>query len=151
MGNKEVKINDMGNEVVDGFACKPVDFDASRPIMHYQTLLLVCDDERCHKAHKQDKSTYLRDMLKGMGLNKGENRIKVTRTSCNGACRFRAVAQVTTNTQANGELKNNGLWLKQTHKYNNDEWKNIFKLLSNSEILKDNLDEDAFIPMKVYN
>ena len=151
MGNKEVKINDMGNEVVDGFACKPVDFDASRPIMHYQTLLLVCDDERCHKAQRKDKSIELREILKDMGLNKGENRIKVTRTSCNGACRFRAVAQVTANTQANGELKNNGLWLKQTHKYSDKEWKNIFKLLSNSEILKDNLDEDAFIPMKVYN
>lgn len=151
MANKEIKLNDMGNEVVEGFACKPVDFDASRPIMHYQSLLLVCDDERCHKAQKGDKSIELRDMLKDMGLNKGANRIKVTRTSCNGACRFRAVTQVTTNTQANGVAKNNGLWLKNTHRYTKDEWKNIFELLSTSKILADNLDEDAFIPMKVYN
>jgi hypothetical protein len=151
MSDKNPKINEMGNEVVEGFACKPVDYDATRPIMHYQSLLLVCDDERCHKAQRKDKSVELREILKSMGLNKGENRIKVTRTSCNGACRFRAVAQVTTNTRANGEVKNNGLWLKQTHKYSDDEWKNIFKILSNGEILVDNLNDDAFIPMKVYD
>jgi len=149
MANK--KINDMGNEVVDGFECKPVDFDATRPVMHYQSLLLVCDDERCHKAHKGDKSIHLRGIIKDMELNKGENRIKITRTSCNGACRFRAVAQVTTNTQANGNLKNNALWLKQTHNFNDDEWREIFKTLANNEALVDSLDEDNFIPMKVYN
>ena len=151
MENREIKINDMGNEVVEGFACKPVDFDATRPIMHYQSLLLVCDDERCHKAQKTDKSIELREILKDMGLNKGENRIKVTRTSCNGACRFRAVAQVTTNTQANGDAKNNALWLKQTHRFSADEWRNLFKLLSQNNSLVSNLDEDNFIPMKVYN
>ncbi|RLA77134.1 MAG: hypothetical protein DRG78_17875 [Epsilonproteobacteria bacterium] len=145
------KINDMGNEVVDGFECKPVDFDATRPIMHYQSLLLVCDDERCRKAHKKDKSIELREILKDMGLNKGENRVKVTRTSCNGACRFRAVTQVTTNTQANGNLKNNALWLKQTHNFSDDEWRNIFKTLANNELLAESLDKDNFIPMKVYN
>ena len=145
------KVNDMGNEVVEGFACKPVDFDASRPIMHYQSLLLVCDDERCRNAHKTDKSIELREILKDMGLNKGENRIKITRTSCNGACRFRAVAQVTTNTRANGEVKNNGVWLKNTHQYSEDAWRDIFKILSSGKILTDELDEDKFIPMKVYN
>ena len=146
-----VKINEMGNEVVEGFACKPKDYDATRPIMHYQSLLLVCDDERCRKAHKEDKSIQLREILKDMGLNKGENRIKVTRTSCNGACRFRAVTQITTNTQSNGTLKNNALWLQQTHNFSDDEWKDIFKILVNNEALVENLDEDNFIPMKVYN
>jgi len=145
------KINDMGNEVVDGFECKPKDYDATRPIMHYQSLLLVCDDERCRKAQKSDKSIHLRDILKEMGLNKGENRIKITRTSCNGACRFRAVAQVTTNTQSNGNLKNNALWLKETHKFSDNEWRDIFKTLANNEPLVESLDEDNFIPMKVYN
>ncbi len=145
-----IKINEMGNEVVEGFTCKPVDFDATRPIMHYQSLLLVCDDERCRKAHKQDKSIELRDILKDMDLNRGENRIKITRTSCNGACRFRAVTQVTTNTRANGEPKNNALWLKNTHQYSEDEWRDLFNMLVNKEILVDNLDESKFIPMKVY-
>lgn len=149
MANK--KINSMGNEVLDGFECKPVDFDPNRPIMHYQSLLLVCDDERCHNAHKKDKSIELREILKEMKLNKGKNRIKITRTSCNGACRFRAVAQITTNTQANGELKNNALWLRHVHKYSDDDWIKIFKLLSSEKILQNELGTEAFIPMRVYN
>jgi hypothetical protein len=146
-----VKINEMGNEVVDGYECKPVDFDPSRPIMHYQSLIFLCDDERCSKANKGDRSKHLRDIIKEMGLNSGVNRIKITRTSCNGACRFRAVAQVTTNTSANGELKNNGVWMKNTHKYSDDEWREIFKILSSNLILKDKLNDEAFIPMRVYN
>ncbi len=146
-----VKINEMGNEVVDGFECKPVDFDPNRPIMHYQSLLFICDDERCHKAHKEDKSIKLRKILKDLELNKGANRIKITRTFCNGACRFRAVAQLTTNTQAGAEVKNNALWLKATHKYSDDEWINIFKLLSNNKILSKELPKESFIPMKVYD
>ncbi len=147
----EVKINEMGSEVVDGFLCKPKDFDPNRPIMHYKTIIMICDDERCSKAGKIDKSAQLREILKDMGLNKGENRIKITRTGCYGACRFRQVAQVVENTQANGEPKNNALWLKHTHQYSETEWRNIFRILSEGKILKDELGEDAFIPMKVYN
>jgi len=147
----EVRYNEMGSEIVEGYTCKPKDYDPNRPIMHYITLLMICDDERCGKAGKIDKSAHLREILKEMGLNKGENRIKITRTGCYGACRFRQVCQVVENTQANGEPKNNAIWLKHTHLYSDDEWRNIFKLLSEGEILTDTLDEDAFIPMKVYN
>ncbi|PHS58764.1 MAG: hypothetical protein COB17_02120 [Sulfurimonas sp.] len=147
----EVRLNEMGSEVVEGYTCKPKDFDASRPIMHYKTLLLLCDDERCGKAGKIDKATHLRDILKDMDLNKGENRIKISRTGCYGACRYRQVCQVTENTQANGEPKNNALWLKHTHQYTDDEWRNIFKLLVDGKILVNELGDEAFIPMKVYS
>jgi len=147
----EVKINEMGSEVVDGFLCKPKDFDPNRPIMHYKTILMICDDERCSKTSKVDKSAFLRDILKDMGLNKGKNRIKITRTGCYGACRFRQVVQVVENTQANGDSKNNALWLKNTHKYSETKWREIFTILSTGKLLKDELDEDSFIPMKVYN
>jgi len=113
--------------------------------------LLLCDDERCGKAGKIDKASHLRELIKEMGLNKGENRIKISRTGCYGACRFRQVCQITENTQANGEPKNNALWLKHTHKYSDDEWREIFRLLSESKILLDELDSEVFIPMKVYN
>jgi len=151
MANKEVKINEMGSEVVEGYACKPKDFDPNRPIMHYKTLLLLCDDERCGKAGKIDKATHLREILKEMGLNKGENRIKISRTGCYGACRFRQVCQITENTQANGNAKNNALWLRNTHKFSDDEWRDIFLALSEDKILTEQLDSEVFIPMKVYN
>ena len=146
----EVRLNEMGSQVVEGYTCKPVDYDANRPIMHYKTLLLLCDDERCGKAGKTDKASELREILKSMGLNKGENRIKISRTGCYGACRFRQVCQVTENTKANGNIKNNALWLRHTHHFDDAKWREVFTLLSTNKILEELLDEKHFIPMKVY-
>ena len=147
----EVRLNEMGSEIVEGYTCKPKDYDAERPIMHYKTLLLLCDDERCGKAGKDDRATHLRDILKEMGLNKGENRIKVSRTGCYGACRFRQVCQVTENTQANGNTNNNALWLRNTQKFKDEQWREIFTMLSEDKVLLEELDSEVFIPMKVYN
>jgi hypothetical protein len=147
----ELRLNEMGSEVVEGYTCKPKDYDANRAIMHYKTLLLLCDDERCGKAGKDDRATFLREILKDMGLNKGKNRIKVSRTGCYGACRFRQVCQVTENTQANGNAKNNALWLKHTHQFKEKQWREIFTMLSEDTTLLDVLDASAFIEMKVYD
>ena len=147
----EVRINEMGSEVVEGYTCKPKDFDPNRPIMHYKTLLLLCDDERCGKAGKGDRATHLREILKEMGLNKGKNRIKISRTGCYGACRFRQVCQITENTQANGNAKNNALWLRHTHQFSDEQWKILFTMLSENTILLEELDKELFIPMKVYD
>lgn len=146
----EVRINEMGQEVVEGFTCKPKDYDPERPIMHYKTLLLLCDDERCGKAGKSDKASELRAILKDMGLNKGKNRIKVSRTGCYGACRFRQVCQITENTQANGNSKNNALWLRHTHNFTEKDWRDLFTLLAEDKILLEELDSKHFIPMRVY-
>jgi len=146
----EVRLNEMGSEVVEGYTCKPKDYDPNRAIMHYKTLLLLCDDERCGKAGKDNRATHLRELLKDMGLNKGANRIKISRTGCYGACRYRQVCQVTENTQANGNAENNALWLKHTHQFKDEDWINIFKLLSDNKTLTKELDKENFIPMKVY-
>jgi cobalt-precorrin 5A hydrolase len=150
MANSGVKINEMGNEVVDGFECKPKNYDANRPIMHYKTLILLCDDERCQKASSKEKPKELRELLKELGLNKGKNRIKITRTMCNGACRFRQVAHISENMQQNGNAKNTSLWLKHTHQYSLEKWSEIFKALSEDMALERLLDKDEFIQMKVY-
>lgn len=146
----EVRINEMGSEVVEGYTCKPKDFDPNRPIMHYKTLLLLCDDERCGKAGKGDRATHLREILKEMGLNKGKKRIKISRTGCYGACRFRQVCQITENTQANGNAKNNALWLRHTHRFSDEQWRELFRMLSEDKTLLEELDKEHFIPMKVY-
>jgi DNA-binding transcriptional regulator PaaX len=147
----EIRLNEMGSQVVEGFTCKPVDYDATRPIMHYKSLLMICDDERCSKAGGGAKAEDLRNILKDMGLNEGKNRIKISRTGCYGACRFRQVCQITENTQVNGNTKNNALWLKQTHRFSDNQWREIFKMLSEDKILLDELDIEKFIPMKVYD
>jgi len=146
----EVRYNEMGSEIVEGYTCKPKDFDPNRPIMHYKTLLLLCDDERCGKAGKDDRATHLRELLKEMGLNKGKNRIKISRVGCYGACRFRQVCQITENTQTNGNPDNNALWLRHTHNFSDEQWREIFRLLSEDKPLLELLDAKHFIPMKVY-
>ncbi len=148
---QEVRLNEMGSEIVEGYICKPKDYDPNRPIMHYKTLLLLCDDERCAKAGRDDKATHLREILKDMGLNKGKNRIKISRTGCYGACRYRQVCQVTENTQANGNPKNNALWLRHTHNFSDEQWRELFKMLSEDKLLSEELEEECFISMKVYN
>ena len=148
---QDVRLNEMGSEIVEGYICKPKDYDPNRPIMHYKTLLLLCDDERCAKAGRDDKATHLREILKDMGLNKGKNRIKISRTGCYGACRYRQVCQVTENTQANGNPKNNALWLRHTHNFSDEQWRELFKMLSEDKLLSEELEEEYFISMKVYN
>ena len=150
MENKP-KINEMGNEVVEGFNCKPKDYDASRPIMHYKTLLLLCDDERCQKAGGVTKPQELRDLLKKLELNKGENRIKITRTFCNGACRFRQVAHISKNASTQDQLTNNGTWLKQTHRLSLDDWAKLFQAIADEKDLTQLLPAEKFVPMKLYN
>ena len=148
--DNNLRINEMGSEVVEGFSCKPKDYDASRPIMHYKTIIMICDGERCSKAGKIDKATHLREILKDMGLNKGENRIKISRSGCYGACRFRQVCQINENTRVNGNVENNGLWLKNTHNLKDEEWRDIFTKLVDNISLEDELGVEYFIPMKVY-
>jgi len=146
----KVKINEMGQEVVEGFECKPKDFDANRPIMHYKYQIYICDDERCQKASKTDKAKELRELLKTLKLNQGKDRIKISRSRCFGACRYRQVAQINANTQANADSANNALWLKHIHRYELDKWREIFELLRDGGVLKEQLNSSEFIEMKVY-
>lgn len=144
---KNKKINIMGSEVVDGFECKPKNLDPNKPIMHYKTLIYVCEDERCAKASGKDKAKELRDILKDINLETGKNRIKISRSMCQGACRFRQVMQINENTKANGYESNNGIWLKHTHRYTKQQYEELFIALS----LNKGLEKFPSIDMKVYD
>ncbi len=143
------KINLMGSEVVNGYACKPKKLDPNKPIMHYKSHIFICNGDRCAKAFKEDKAKELREILKEMGLHKGKNRIKVTRSGCYGACRFKGVVNIYENTASNGFLPNNNIWLKHTHKYSEDKWKRLFEYLSNNIPLIDS--DFEIIEQKIYN
>jgi len=143
MENK--KINLMGSEVVDGFECKPKKLDPNKPIMHYKTLVYVCEDERCAKGGK-NKAQTLREIAKELNLHNGKNRIKISRSLCQGACRYRQVIQINENTKANGYEPNNGVWLKHTHKFSKKRYKELFLTLSQNKTL----DDFEQIDMKVF-
>ena len=138
--------NNMGSEVAEGFICKPKKLDPNKPIMHFKTQLFICDGERCSKTQKgNDLAGKLRDIIKELELHKGKNRIKISRTNCFGACRFRQVAVTFENTKVNGNLANNNIWLKNIHKYDESKWKELFLALSTNKELREDL--YAQVPM----
>jgi len=133
------KINIMGSEVVEGYECKPKKLDPNKPIMFYKALVYICSDARCTKKGSKDKAKELREIVKEMGLEKGKNRIKVSRSLCQGACRFAQVAQI------NSDSPNDKLWLKKTHEFSKQDWIELFKaLVDDKEYSKNRID------MKVY-
>jgi len=135
---KDKRFNLMGSEVVDGFACKPKKLDPTKPIMHFKTHIFLCDDERCSKAHKSEHAADdLRTILKEINLHKGPNRIKISRTNCFGACRFRSVANICENTRVNGFMPNNNVFLKNVHKYDKQKWIELFESLGENKLIDD--------------
>jgi len=134
MENK--KINIMGSEVAKGYICKPKKLNPNRAIMHFKTHLFLCEGERCKNAYNnRDLATHLRNLLKELNLHIGSNRIKISKSGCYGACRFRSVVNIYENTKANGYLKNNNIWLKNIHKYSDKKWKELFLTLSKNSKL----------------
>jgi cobalt-precorrin 5A hydrolase len=140
------KINTMGSEVVDGFECKPKNLDPNKPIMHYKNIVYVCVDKRCSTQGSSRKADQLRELLKTMKLDIGYDRIKVAKSFCFGACRYKQVANIFSNTQENGELKHNNIWLKQTDLYDTAKWTDLFLALKENRDLND----FAQIKTKVY-
>ncbi len=130
--------NMMGSEVVSGFTCKPVKLVPDKPIMHFKTHIFICTDERCGGAHKNENiATDLRDILKEIGLANAETRIKISRTGCFGACRFRSTANIFENTRMNGYEPNNNIWLRNIHKYSKEKWIELFKSLAENKNIDD--------------
>jgi len=146
----EPRINDMGNEVVEGYACKPKNFDPNRPIMHFQAQIFICDDERCASAAKAHTAESLRALLKEMGLNKGQHRIKISRSRCFGACRFRQVAEIVAHTSRHANACNNVIFLRRVHRFDTAKWRTLFEALRDNTCVTDILDANDIVPMKVY-
>jgi cobalt-precorrin 5A hydrolase len=145
------KINEMGSEVVEGYACKPVTLDPERPIMHYRYHLYVCDDERCAAAAGgEDRAARLRALLKTLHLNRGTHRIKVSRARCFGACRHRQVAQLNANTRDGANPSNNALWFRRTHRWSEEQWRNFFEALRDDRSVETVIDPDGSIDMEVF-
>ena len=133
------KINLMGSEVVEGFKCKPKKLNPNKPIMFYKAIVYICSDKRCAKVGSFEKARELREIVKEMGLEKGKNRIKISRSFCQGTCRFRQVAQI------NSISPNDKLWLKHTHKFEKKDWIELFEALRDDREFKKNK-----IDMKLY-
>ena len=115
--------------------------------MHYKNIVYICVDKRCSQKGSSKKADQLRELLKDMKLDIGKDRIKVSKSFCYGACRYKQVANIFSNTQLNGEQKHNNIWLKATQKYDTSKWTDLFLALKNNKDLN-NFDQ---INMKVYD
>lgn len=137
-----MKINNAGSEVKDGFKCKPIDSDPNKPIMYYKYHIFICNGGRCERDNNlADK---LRDLTKKLHLTDGNNRIKITRSHCLGACRFSSVMLIFENSET---PLNNSVWLKNIDKFNEDDFKNLFLTLSQNQNLRE-IYEDNLIQMQ---
>lgn len=146
MASNFLKINTMGSEVITGYRCKPKVLDPNKPIMFYKHIVHVCIGKRCSSAGSSNKADQLRELVKEMHLDRGAERIKISKSLCYGACRYKQVATIFANTQADAEPSHNGVWLKATHEYDEQKWRRLFLAL------KENRPLDAFeqIEMKIF-
>lgn len=142
----EKKRNIMGSEVVEGYRCKPVDRDPHRPILHFRHQIFLCAGPRCAGSDDVDAAAAaLRTLAEETGRDRGADRIKITRSNCFGACRFRRVSVIYEN---GGTGKNNCVWLKRSHTMGRDEWEHVFQYLRDDRSLKSSRFADRLIAME---
>lgn len=139
--------NPMGSNVEDGYICKPEQLDNNKPIMYSAIHLFICDGERCQQSGHNNLADKLRQFVKESGYDRGINRIKVTRTHCNGACRFRVFAYAYVNiTHKNILPEQNFFAWKNVQHFSENDWKYLFQCLVNGEN-PNNLDSNKVTDM----
>ena len=125
--------NVMGSEVKEGYKCKPKVLDKNKPMMHYKYILHICSDKRCGQKGSYNLANELREIVKELGFDRGENRIKIAKSFCYGACRYKQVANIFANSDT--LVENNNIWLKGVDEYSKKEWVELFKnLVENKSI-----------------
>lgn len=136
----------MGSEVAEGYRCKPVHRDPHRPILHFRHQIFLCTGPRCAGKDDMDaEAATLRTLAEQTGLDRGEHRIKITRSNCFGACRFRRVSVIYEN---GGTGKNNCVWLKRSHTMDQEAWEQLFQHLRDDRSLKDGPFAERLIAME---
>lgn len=128
------KVNAYGNEVAEGFECKPKHVDLDRPMLFHRHHLLLCEGKRCAKAGSKNLAHDLRGLVKNMGLSTGDRRIKISRTMCVGACRNRSTLVIYERPfeDENSEtpLVNNAQWLRNVEDFSENQWRELFAALA---------------------
>ncbi|MGF1723767.1 cobalamin biosynthesis protein [Photobacterium nomapromontoriensis] len=125
-----IQINAHGSEVVKGYQCKPRHVDLNRPMLHYRHHILLCEGARCSKEGSKNLTHDLRTVLKEMGLASGDERIKISRTMCAGACRNRATMVIYERLDVNELPVNNAIWLRHIEDLSRTQWHMLFNALA---------------------
>ncbi|WED24650.1 cobalamin biosynthesis protein [Vibrio sp. JC009] len=144
----EIKVNAHGNEVVEGYQCKPKHVDLNRPMLHHKHHILLCEGGRCAKAGSKNLAHDLRSILKSLGLSEGDKRIKISRTMCAGACRNRSTMVIYERCGSEIPSENNALWLRNVEELSEVQWQELFLALAENKPLKQILDAKYFAPIE---
>ncbi len=124
--------------------CKPARPDPEKPILFYRHQLLLCCGGRCVKQTGKSLAHRLRREVKALGLDRGPNRIKVSRSLCLGACRFSGVAVIYAQ---NSNDPNSAVWLRGIEQFSLERWQQLFQTLSAGQRLSEVLPAEAFLPI----
>lgn len=143
-GADEIRVNAYGNEVVEGYVCKPKHVDLDRPMLHYRHHLLLCEGKRCAKAGSKNLAHSLRGVLKELDLNRGAKRIKISRTQCAGACRNRSTLVIYERPLTEEYSTNHACWLRNVEDLSEQEWREMFVALSESRPIQEVIDQRYF-------
>ena len=146
--DESVKINLHGNEVVDGFQCKPKHVDLNRPMLYHRHHVLLCEGGRCAKEGSKNLAHDLRQVLKALDFAEGEQRIKISRTHCAGTCRNRAAMVIYERLLEHETPVNNGLWVRGIEEFTEQDWKDFFTNLVERKPLKACLDPKFIAPIE---
>lgn len=146
--DENVKINLHGNEVVDGFQCKPKHVDLNRPMLYHRHHVLLCEGGRCAKEGSKNLAHDLRQVLKALNFSDGEQRIKISRTHCAGTCRNRAAMVIYERLLEHETPVNNGLWIRGIEEFTEQDWKDLFTNLVERKSLKAYLDPKFIAPIE---
>jgi (2Fe-2S) ferredoxin len=94
--------------------------------MKYKVQMFVCDGGRCKEVEDFKGAEYIRELTRELNLSRGENRIKVTRTHCLGACRFKSVVEI---------AKDEHIWLRDCSSYSKQMWVELLLALRDDKEL----------------
>ena len=100
--------------------------EKNKPIMFSASQIFVCDGKRCNEVQTENVAGKVRSLAQSLGYDKGKNRVKITRTFCNGACRFKSFAYVYQNTKAeNFTIEQAYSAWKKVEEWTDDQWKEL--------------------------
>jgi cobalt-precorrin 5A hydrolase len=128
------KKNAMSSEVKEGYQCKPKELEENKPIMFSSIQIFLCSGERCQQIQTQDLARKIMEVIRELHFDKGKNRIKVTKTFCQGACRYKNMMCIYKNTESENFKPENAYsaW-KKVHEWSDEQWKYFINSLSQAE------------------
>ncbi|WOT06780.1 cobalamin biosynthesis protein [Shewanella youngdeokensis] len=113
-----------------------------RPISDFAYHIFVCDAARCVKSKAQSDVTAdngkhltsgiahdLRCLLRELGLNRGPERIKVSRSHCFGCCGHASPMVIYQGSQQTELMHNHGMWLSHVDEFDELQWRKVMSAL----------------------